>query len=106
MENCHDCFYACKAAVRINVWLRLESVVWLGLPFGIFLRLGLVSGRLVLSRYLISRCDTYRVAILVYRVSQCLDLQFVYDRNANCMTMVQHISQTGGGGPKHYGTFF
>ena len=47
----------------------------------------------VLSRYLISRCYTYRdtcqlghdeirIAILVYRVSQCLDLQFVYDGNA------------------------
>ena len=40
-ENCYDCFYSCKAAVRIKVGLvGLESVVWLGLAFGIFLRLG------------------------------------------------------------------
>ena len=32
------------------------------------------------SRYL--GHDAIRIAILVYRVSQCLDLQFVYDGNA------------------------
>ena len=35
-ENYYDCFYACKAAVMIKVGLGLESVVWLGLAFGIF----------------------------------------------------------------------
>ena len=32
------------------------------------------------SRYL--GHDAIRIAILVYRVSQCLDLQFAYDGNA------------------------
>ena len=32
------------------------------------------------SRYL--GHDAIRIAILVYRVSQCLDLEFVYDGNA------------------------
>ena len=33
----------------------------------------------------VSRClghDAIRITILVYRVSQCLDLQFAYDGNA------------------------
>ena len=44
---------------------------------------------LVLSQYLMMRYvlrylghDAIRIAILVYRVSQCLDLKFVYDGNA------------------------
>ena len=43
-DNCYNCFYACKAAVRIKVGLELESIVGLGLAFGLDLRLGLVSG--------------------------------------------------------------
>ena len=44
-ENCYDCHYACKAAVRIKVGIGLESVVpGLGLAFGLVLWLGLVSG--------------------------------------------------------------
>ena len=40
-DNCYDCFYACKAIVRIKV--GLGSVVGLDLTFGLVLRLGLVS---------------------------------------------------------------
>ena len=43
------------------------------------------------SRYL--GHDAIRIAILVYRVSQCLDLQFVYDGNAIYMprcTLLSH----------------
>ena len=43
-DNCYDCFYACKAAVRMKMGLWLGSVVGLGLAFGLVLRLGLVSG--------------------------------------------------------------
>ena len=42
----HVSLYYCKAAITINVGLGLESVVlvWLGLAFGIIVRLVLVSG--------------------------------------------------------------
>ena len=43
-ENFYDCFYACKVPIWIKVGLGLESVVRLGLAFGIILRLVLVSG--------------------------------------------------------------
>ena len=35
----HVSLYYCKAAITINVGLGLESVVWLGLAFGIIVRL-------------------------------------------------------------------
>ena len=43
-ENSYACFYARKAAVRIKVGVRLESVARLGLTSGLALRLRLVSG--------------------------------------------------------------
>ena len=43
-EKFYDCFYACKATVRITMGFGLESVGGLDLAFGLVLWLGLVSG--------------------------------------------------------------
>ena len=47
------------------------------------------------SRYL--GHDAIRIAILVYRVSQCLDLQFVYDGNAIyiCLGTLRSVTTIG-----------
>ena len=45
------------------------------------------------SRYL--GHDAIRIAILVYRVSQCSDLQFAYDGNARCLGTLCSVTTIG-----------
>ena len=45
------------------------------------------------SRYL--GHDAIRIAILVYRVSQCFDLLFVYDGDAICVGTLYSVTTIG-----------
>ena len=68
-ENCYDCFYAFKAALRIEVGLGLEPVVWLGLVFRIILWLVLVSG---LCKWLFYLATARQLKHVVLKKNICL----------------------------------